>query len=978
MFLIRWYGNSLSYFENTLIDSILLIIISFPTLYFIVFYPLQKQLKNRNEILSKLKISELNFNKSILTIPDALSITEIESGELLEVNNEMAKLLEYSKEELIGRNTLDLFIWADPNQRLKFINKLKSTGSIRDYFTVFKSKNDRLINGLISCSIIDKDGVPCILLIARDVTQYKKELKDLIFAKETAENEKALFQGLFNNITIGLYQSSPEGEIFSANPALLKMLQFNTFEELRKKELTKSIYVNQLKHDEFKAILTEKGKITDFESQWYTKNGDVITVIEGALAVKDENGDIYRYDGFVQNITDLKKSEERIYKLDKAINNSRDVIFYTDSNGIITFVNNEFIKLYGYTEEEVIGKTTPGILKSGFQSKEIYTNLWDTMLKKQSITNIHFINKSKDGELTYVESKIDPILDDNGSLIGFVSIQRDITERKRIENIQNIILNISNASQIDTDFTEFLKFIQIELGKIVDAKNFFVALYNKENDTIHLPYYQDEKDHVADFPAKKTLTGRVISQGEILLFNEADIIKFKEEKIITTDGKTPEIWMGIPLKIKGMVTGAFVIQSYDNENAYSEKDKEILEIISHKISISIERKRSQEELIQALEIAKESDRLKSAFLANMSHEIRTPMNGILGFSDLLKNLDLSVEKQQKYLSVIEKSGQRLLNTINDIIDISKLEAGQIKVKLSKVDINKTLNELYEFLNPDATKKGLQLFVTNTLSCQEANTKSDEDKIYAVLLNLVKNAIKFTDEGIVEFGCVKKENYLEFYVKDTGIGIPLGRQQSVFERFIQADIEDKAVREGSGLGLTISKSYIELLDGTIKLNSKEGVGSTFYVTIPYEKIVDETVSSVTENLIDLKVIPHPKLKILIVEDDIVGQIYLEEILDPISNEILIAENGLEAIELYKNNPDIELILMDMGLPKLNGYDATREIRKLSSDVIIIAQTAFAFTSDKEKTIEAGCNNYISKPINKEKLYKLMNEHLAINN
>lgn len=345
---------------------------------------------------------------------------------------------------------------------------------------------------------------------------------------------------------------------------------------------------------------------------------------------------------------------------------------------------------------------------------------------------------------------------------------------------------------------------------------------------------------------------------------------------------------------------------------------------------------------------------------------------------MLKNSDLSVEKQQKYLSVIEKSGKRLLNTINDIIDISKLEAGQIKVKLTKVDINKQLNEIYEFLNPDATKKGLQLLVTNTLSCQEAITKSDEDKIYAVLLNLVKNAIKFTDEGIVEFGCVKKENYLEFYVKDTGIGIPLDRQQSIFERFIQADIEDKAVREGSGLGLTISKSYIELLDGTIKLNSKEGVGSTFYITIPYEKIADEIVSSVTENPIDLKVIPHPKLKILIVEDDIVGQLYLKEILDSISNEILIAENGLEAIELYKKNPDIELILMDMGLSKLNGYDATREIRKLSSDVIIIAQTAFAFTSDKEKTIEAGCNNYISKPINKEKLYKLMNEHLAINN
>ena len=242
------------------------------------------------------------------------------------------------------------------------------------------------------------------------------------------------------------------------------------------------------------------------------------------------------------------------------------------------------------------------------------------------------------------------------------------------------------------------------------------------------------------------------------------------------------------------------------------------------------------ELRNAKEKAEESDRLKSAFLANMSHEIRTPMNGILGFADLLKKPDLSGENQRKYISIIEKSGKRMLNIINDIVDISKIEAGLMEFNMKETNVNEQIEYTYTFFKPESEAKGIKLSLKNSLPAAEATIKTDREKLYAILTNLVKNAIKYTKEGAIEFGYnLKKDKEaaeLEFYVKDTGIGIMKDRQDAVFERFIQADIYDKMAHQGGGLGLAITKSYVEMLGGKIWIESEEGKGSTFYFTLPY--------------------------------------------------------------------------------------------------------------------------------------------------
>jgi hypothetical protein len=384
------------------------------------------------------------------------------------------------------------------------------------------------------------------------------------------------------------------------------------------------------------------------------------------------------------------------------------------------------------------------------------------------------------------------------------------------------------------------------------------------------------------------------------------------------------------------------------------------------------------ELTIAKENAEKSDRLKSAFLANMSHEIRTPMNGILGFSELLKNPNLTGDQQQEYIRIIEKSGARMLSIINDIVDISKIEAGLVKLDMKEANINGQIEYVYNFFKPEMEAKGIKFSFKNSLPSKEAVIMTDSEKLYAILSNLIKNAVKYTPAGSIEFGyhLIDSPTQLKefrFYIKDTGIGIPKDRQDAIFERFIQADIDDLQARQGAGLGLSITKSYVEMLGGKIWVDSESGKGSTFYFTLPY-KAAPKEKSLQKEMPLDGANSHVKNLKILIAEDDELSEMLLSIMMDGFGNEILKARTGMEAVNTYYNNPDIDLILMDIQMPEMGGYEATRQIRQFNKDVVIIAQTAYGISGDREKAIEAGCNDYITKPINKAELLAIIQNHI----
>jgi hypothetical protein len=497
------------------------------------------------------------------------------------------------------------------------------------------------------------------------------------------------------------------------------------------------------------------------------------------------------------------------------------------------------------------------------------------------------------------------------------------------------------------------------------------------------PINIEDKAHPCHLCIIEDITER--KQAEINLKEKNEYIEVQNKKYIQINNE-----LAFQNKEKEKRAAELIIANKELVFQNEEKEKRAAElIIANKELVfqNDEKEKRAVELIKAKEQAEESDRLKSAFLSNMSHEIRTPMNGILGFADLLREPGLSGEEQQEYINIINKSGARMLNIINDIVDISKIESGLMEVDIREVNINEKIETIQIFFKPEVERKGMRIFFQNSLPAKEAIIKTDREKIHAILTKLVKNAIKFSDKGTIEFGYNLKMNgstgstdtpidptELEFFVKDTGIGIPKDRQEAIFKRFVQADITDKRAFQGAGLGLSITKAYVEMLGGKLWLKSDEGKGSTFYFTIPYNNEPEE--KSNTKNIVSAKTENQiKKLKILIVEDDEISEMLITKTVKIFSKEIFKARTGVEAIDACRINPDIDLIMMDIKMPETNGYEATRQIRQFNNKVIIIAQTAFVLKGEKEKAIKAGCNDYISKPIDKALLKELVSKHFT---
>ncbi|WP_320018033.1 ATP-binding protein [Labilibaculum manganireducens] len=386
---------------------------------------------------------------------------------------------------------------------------------------------------------------------------------------------------------------------------------------------------------------------------------------------------------------------------------------------------------------------------------------------------------------------------------------------------------------------------------------------------------------------------------------------------------------------------------------------------------------TQKELVKAKEKAEESDHLKSAFLANMSHEIRTPMNGIIGFADMLRRPDKTEAQSNTYINIIYKSSNQLLKIINDILDISKLDSGQTFIKETKCFLNIILDELFaQFSRENSADDGIDFRVNKTLSDEETLVITEERKLRQILSNLLNNAFKFTSSGYIEYGYhLIDNNFLEFYVQDSGIGIQKEKQEIIFERFRQ--VEETFTRKygGTGLGLAISKGFVELMGGQIRMETQEDKGTTFYFTIPYKPVGSEAKIIKSTNKKNYKW--DDKL-ILVVEDDETNFKYIEAALKPTKVKILHTISGNKAIELSLKNPTINLVLMDLRLPDINGLEATQSIKKMRDNLPIIAQTANAFREDRSKSIEAGCDDFIAKPFDEKKLLATINKHLKKGN
>ncbi len=407
-----------------------------------------------------------------------------------------------------------------------------------------------------------------------------------------------------------------------------------------------------------------------------------------------------------------------------------------------------------------------------------------------------------------------------------------------------------------------------------------------------------------------------------------------------------------------------------------DKKGQIINYLGIKEDITDKRKMEQD-LILAKEKAEQSDRLKSAFLANVSHEIRTPLNAIIGFSEFLVK-DISEKDKKMYGEIVKNSSNDLLNIINDILDIAKIESGHTELVKEEFSVNELMTEIFEYFKYKKDKLNKQHIVikyNQKLIDSDAKILSDRGRIKQVIINLLENAFKFTSEGYIEFGCKlkidKNPNELEFFVKDSGIGISKEKQKFIFDRFRQVDESTSRTYGGTGLGLSISKSLAQLIGGDLSMTSKEGEGSHFFFCIPYTHVV-------TDNNIELAIeagykIPKGK-KILVVEDVHSNFELVNEILEEYDPIILHAVSGLQAIELYKKNIDTDLILMDIRLPDIDGFEVTSIIKSINPKVPVIALTAYAMKLDKEGAFDVGCVDFLIKPLKEDSFLKTVEKYL----
>jgi PAS domain S-box-containing protein len=532
--------------------------------------------------------------------------------------------------------------------------------------------------------------------------------------------------------------------------------------------------------------------------------------------------------------------------------------------------------------------------------------------------------------------------------------ESEIRYRRLFESAKDgiLILDVETGNIIDAN-PYIIKIIDFPLNEIIGRKLWEIGLFrNKEQSELAFTELKTKgyiRFEDMPIPRRNGKITEVEFISNVYLENNKKVIQCNIRDI--TERKLAEEAMKESEQNLKKQNADYIILN----NRYTILNEELTQSLNHIQKIN-------DELNKAKVKAEESDKLKSAFLANMSHEIRTPMNAIMGFSDFLLQPDLPKEKLESFVQIINASCLQLMSVISDIIDISKIESGQITIEPELVDVNRIMDELLETYKKAVELKNLRLLYSCSRPNEVIQIKTDGNRIKQVICNLMNNALKFTTKGEIEFGYTLKEDFIEFYVKDTGIGIASENHALVFQRFRQVEKTNYHIYGGNGLGLSISKALVEKLGGSITVNSILGQGSTFTFTIPYVTGIENVAIPLLKGLSD-KYNWEGKT-ILLVEDEANNHAYIQELLSITKANIIHAWDGSQAVEHVKKCPDISLVLMDIKMPIMDGYEATRLIKEIRPTLPVVAQTAYALGYNKKQALDAGCDNYFAKPIERK--------------
>lgn len=882
----------------------------------------------------KLLESEYMWNSLTLNTNDTIQI--INTDYEIKYINKLS--LGFKQEDIIGTS---IFQWVSEEYHdtiKETIKRVVETRTPSRYKTslnanVLGAEMQRMWFNVNVVPLQENGEVKSMFLIATEITEQENAKEKLIRAKEQAEESEFQLQAMLNSVPDLVFRINASG-VFLSYKADEKDLyyQVDTIIGKNYKDILPKYLV---------ALFDEKIEKTlrTGDLQTFVYNLETPKIGEKIYEARISQSGVDEITAIVRDITEQKKTEHELAESTerfKALHNASFGGIAIHDKGLILECNQGLSEMTGYTLEELIGMD--GLSLIATKSRDlVMKNIMDGYEKPYEALGIR-----KNGEIYPIrlEGRNVPY---KGKNVRTVEL-RDITASKQAEEALRRSEAIKNTMVSNIG----------DVIVIIDENG--LNKYKSPNITKMFGWNPEE------------LIGKSTWNNI-----HPDDLKAGQE-FISVIAKEPNATGAAEVRYK-CKDGKYVWIEINVINLFHDKD--IQGILGNYREIT-ERKYAEQELVAAKEKAEESDRLKSEFIHNMSHEIRTPLNGILGFSKFLNKDSLSPQKRMNYVNIIQNSGNQLMRIIDDILEISKLSTKQVKIINIELCLNDFLFELFSVFDLKAKENKTPLYLRKGLSDFKSTIFTDQSKLNKVLSNLLENAIKFTSEGFVEFGYQLINDNIEIYVKDTGVGIKPEMHDRIFERFSQEEKELSRNFGGLGLGLSIAKENAELLGGEIRLISEKGKGATFFVTIPYKPVFSEDEVSDRNN--EHKINEQDECTILIVEDEEVNYLFLETLLNEefeLKSRVLHAKNGKEAVEICKKDLSIQLVLMDLKMPEMNGYEATKLIKEFRANLPIIAQTAYTKNEDREKAILAGCDDFISKPIYEEDLNKIIDKYLITN-
>jgi PAS domain S-box-containing protein len=738
-------------------------------------------------------------------------------------------------------------------------------------------------------------------------------------------------------------------------------------------------------------VLAERSPVK-VEQEYFSKNRNISYYEVFGYPVFSETGEIDFVICYAIDITEQRKNENSIRDFQKILSdilcNIPGVVYrcLNEKNRTMEYISPGCKKLTGYSANDLISNhTVPfGSLIHHDDNERVFQEI-QKFVQRNRHFRIEYRIISRNGNEKWVSERGRGLTDQNGQLVSLEGFITDVTSEKisGIKLNRELQINHSLADigvellseQFNPDVlarlvqSDAMKYTKSKTSVLIvpslEDNGFIYYLKNDDGETKR--HFSEKLVNEQNIPLNSFLESRSFildnNPSEVLIINALGVEDIAPERLI-----------GAPAIINNESAGYILLTGSPVD--YTANSAFVAQRFINMLALGLYRIRAEKALLQAKVKAEESDRLKSMFLSNMSHEIRTPMNAIVGFAEMLHDTDLKRIEKDKFIDAIIRSGDSLLHLINDIIDISKIEAGQLKLTSAECNINELLNELELDFTSELErhrKSNILLHIQKGFNAPEFRIYTDPVRLRQVLSNLIGNAIKFTDEGFIEIGYRIESGELLFYVRDSGVGISPEHQKLIFERFGQVKTQESRNLEGTGLGLTISKNLVELLGGKIWVDSYPGEGSTFCFTLPLSGVISSAKQSEKTEM-PVQKIDLTGVTILVVEDVDTNYFYISALLERLKAKVIRALNGRRAVEMCRSDPSIMIVLMDIDLPIMDGCDATRAIKQFRPELPVVAQTALAMSGEKERCIEAGCDEYLAKPIRKDDIIRVISKFI----